>query len=121
LRPARVLAHGDLLMLEAGCRAWGRWKDHEEQIRAMERAAPGSGEFDISPNGHRQISARRISADRALKVWGETARQFGMTPVARIKTAGTAQGDLFGDIEAPRDHSAPDPTDPFGDSIGRLN
>ncbi|MGG7567892.1 P27 family phage terminase small subunit [Rhodovulum sp. DZ06] len=114
LGPARVLSHGDLLALEACCRAWGRWRRLEAKIDEIERRRELAGELSRTPNGHVQMSALRISADRALKQFSALAREFGLTPVARIKTAGTAQGDLFADLEPKRPaRGETDPTDPF--------
>lgn len=114
LGPARVLSHGDLLALEACCRAWGRWRRFEAKIDALEQRREFAGELTRTPNGHVQMSALRISANAALKQFASFAREFGLTPVARIKTAGTAQGDLFADLEPKRaPQTEADPTDPF--------
>ncbi|MFT6772458.1 MAG: P27 family predicted phage terminase small subunit [Paracoccaceae bacterium] len=118
LGPARVLSHGDLLALEACCRAWGRWRRFEAKIDQLDRRREFAGELTKTPNGHVQMSALRISANAALKQFAMLAREFGLTPVARIKTAGTAQGDLFADLTPQRSAQAPDPTDPFADPAG---
>jgi phage terminase small subunit len=116
LGPARVLSHGDLLALEACCRAWGRWRRFEAKIDELEKIREFGGELTKTPNGHVQMSALRLSANAALKQFALFAREFGLTPVARIKTAGTAQGDLFGDLEPSQPAAAFDPTDPFASS-----
>lgn len=119
LAPHHLLSHGDLLALEIGCKAWGRWKRLEREIDRLNKASDDrmGGEIDTTPNGHDQLSALRIAADRAAKQYHGMAGQFGLTPVARIKTAGTAQGDLFeipsADGKQDRKPDAIDPTDPF--------
>lgn len=120
LIPARVVSHGDLLALEAMCKAWDRWKRFEEKIEKLNALQEFGGELTKTPNGHLQMSALRISADRALKQFSVLAREFGLTPVARVRTAGTAQGDFLTLLDAqmqPRrrvEAHEPDPTDPYG-------
>lgn len=98
LAPARLISHGDLLALEAVCRCWGRWKTLEEKIAGI-GSDPLAGEVQKTPNGYLQISALRIAANQALKDFMVLAREFGLTPMARVKTAGQAQLDLFDDTE----------------------
>ena len=94
--PSRVLAHADLLALEAACRAWGRWRMMERQIDELGRSGSVlSGEMSKTPNGHVQMSALRIAAKQALGEFMSIAKDFGMTPVSRVRTAGSAQGTLF--------------------------
>lgn len=102
LLPAGVLARGDLMLLEAFARTWGRWKALELQIDALnERLGNASGgELVKTPNGYPQVSALRVSANMALKDAKDLARQFGLTPVARVATVGSAQGNLFPDLPA---------------------
>ncbi len=96
LLPAGVLANGDLMLLEAFARAWGRWRMLEDQIAKLNRGAGGlAGELMKTPNGYLQISSLRISADRALKDARIIGGQFGLTPVSRVRTVGAAQGELF--------------------------
>lgn len=120
LGPLHVVSHGDLPGLEIAARAWGRWKRLERIIDERNKASDDrlDGEIDVTPNGHMQLSALRIAADRAAKQYAQWAGQFGLTPVARIKTAGSAQGDLF-DQPKPQPKSAPveaDPTDPYANA-----
>lgn len=117
LVPKGNLALIDMRALEMWCRQYEIWAASEERIVELEKAQPGSGEYCETPNGHRQMSAERITAGRAFDRYMRIAPLFGATPVGRIRTAGAAQGDLFnwaGVAEA--DPAAPthDPTDPFG-------
>lgn len=120
LGQARVLAECDLLMLEACCREWARWREIVDTIHALEKEHGAlKAEISKTPNGHMQMSALRISANNALKNFRIMAGDLGMTPISRIKTTGSAQGDLFRDlegaaeVEAEAEGAAPDPGDPF--------
>ncbi|WP_340109471.1 P27 family phage terminase small subunit [Pikeienuella sp. HZG-20] len=122
LGPARHISHGDLATLGQGCLDWQRWRDFEDRIAQMNRAGDTDfeGELDTTPKGFRQMSQLRILADRAKRDWREVARQFGLTPVARVRTAGAAQGDFFTMLDAgPKKRDAApaalDPTDPYAD------
>ncbi len=100
LVPSKILAHGDVLSLEAACRSWGRWKRFEVEIAELAEKSQSSvaGELTKTPNGHLQMSALRISANQAFKEFMSVAKEFGLTPVSRVRTSGTAQGDLFKDL-----------------------
>ncbi|MCB1341090.1 MAG: P27 family phage terminase small subunit [Pseudooceanicola sp.] len=97
LVPGRALARADVLALEAACRAWGRWREIERQIGELGRKSGNllAGEVSKTPNGHVQMSALRIAAKQALGEFTNLAKEFGMTPVSRVRTAGSAQGSLF--------------------------
>lgn len=119
LVPKGNLAQIDLRALEMMCRQYEIWAVSERAIIEAEKVEPGSGEFTVTPNGHRQMSAERIAANRALREYMRMAPLFGATPVGRIRTSGTAQGDLF-DWARPEADDATDqterpfdPTDPF--------
>lgn len=88
LIPARLVSHIDLLALEMMASAFGRWRKCE---RACRRSG---GEYAKTPNGHKQLSAERINANNALRQVKDLGAKFGMTPVERIKTTESAQGDL---------------------------
>lgn len=118
LAPKQNLASIDLRALEMACRQYEIWATAEREIDVKERASAGSGEYVTTPNGHRQMSAERITANRAMREYMRIMPLFGATPVGRIRTSGTAQGDLFDFIgmdSAARDEPAPaiDPTDPY--------
>lgn len=133
LGAARHLSRGDLPTLVQGCLDYQRWQEFEEEIarrnraglRAEGEASAFAGELDATPNGFRQMSQLRILADRAKKDWQTVARQFGLTPVARVRTAGAAQGDFFAALDtrdggAERDAMAgafTDPADPFAPAM----
>lgn len=121
---AGILARGDLPMLEAMCHEWERYARLQAVIahRNRESADGFGGELSTTPNGHVQMSAERISANQALKQVRHIAQEFGLTPVARVRTAGTAQGDLFDGLEPPDeapkpDQEPPNPTDPFNSVV----
>lgn len=105
LIPSRVLARADVLALEAACRAWGRWRTLERKIDELGKSGsnPLAGEMTKTPNGHVQMSALRIAAKQALNEYLNLARDFGMTPVSRVKTAGSAQATLFEALESDKD------------------
>ena len=68
----------------------------ERQIDELGRSGSVlSGEMSKTPNGHVQMSALRIAAKQALGEFMSIAKDFGMTPVSRVRTAGSAQGTLF--------------------------
>lgn len=118
LVPRGNLAQSDLRALEMLCRQYEIWAIAERAIIAAERVERGAGEYTTTPNGHRQMSAERITANRAMREFIRIAPLFGVTPVARIRTTGTAQGDLFDwSGPAPEETEAEagplDPTDPF--------
>lgn len=122
LGAARHLSHGDLPTLAQGCLDWQRWKRFEAEIERKNRETDDrlGGELDETPSGFRQMGQLRILADRAKRDWQAVARQFGLTPVARVRTAGAAQGDFFAMMaeradRAERGGPAPalDPRDPF--------
>lgn len=117
LVPKGNLAHIDLEALEMMCRAYEVWAIAERSIIAREKTEPGSGEYTTAESGYRQISPERVTANRAAAEYRKWCMLFGATPVARIRTAGTAQGDLFdwGGAGAPEESAEQhDPSDPFG-------
>ena len=123
LVPHQNLAVIDLGALEMMCREFENWKLAELEIERREAAAPGTGVYQLSPNGYKQMSAERVEANRAQKEYRKWGMLFGATPVARIRTNGTAQGDLFdwGSRERPESgegRGAPDPTDPYAPRPG---
>lgn len=123
LAPKQNLASIDLRALEMACVQYEIWARNERSIQARERLEAGSGEYVTTPNGYRQGSPERFMANRAMKEYMGIMPMFGATPVARIRTSGTAQGDLFdffGMQESePSEAEAPfDPSDPY-DGIGR--
>jgi len=121
LAPARIVSHGDLMALEIMCKHWARWRKLEAKVDEMNAKVDLGGELTKTPNGHLQLSTLRIAADRAAKQYMAIAREFGLTPVARVRTAGTAQGDFFVLMDAKptkpaKDQAAPPPrdeTDPY--------
>ncbi len=119
LVPNTNLALIDLRALEMMCRQYEVWAIAERTIKDHERADAGSGEYTVTPNGHRQMSAERITANRAMREFMRIAPLFGATPVGRIRVTGTAQGDLFdwaapAPAPTPDEGGPPDPTDPYG-------
>lgn len=99
LVPARLVSHADLLALEMMAVNFSRWRRAEEACR---RGGRGLGTYAKTPSGYRQISANRVEANKAQAQFLAIAREFGLTPVARIKTTESAQGDLPFDEPAPK-------------------
>lgn len=87
LIPMRLLAHIDLLALEMFASAFGRWRRAERRCRK-------EGNYFTTGNGYRQLTPWRIDANKALAQVMAIGAKFGMTPVERIKTTESAQGDL---------------------------
>ncbi len=118
LVPKTNLALIDLRLLEMACCDYQTWKIAILTIQKREREVPGSGEYVTTPNGYRMMSPERITAKQADLGYRLKITLFGATPIARLKTTGTAQGDLF-DWGGPDDaevEDAPgplDPTDPY--------
>ncbi len=124
LVPKTNLALIDLRLLEMACCDYETWKIAILTIKEAERVLLGSGEYVTTPNGYRQMSPERITANKAALDYGRKITLFGATPIARLKTTGTAQGDLFdwsGPDEAEiEDAAGPlDPTDPYS-GVGPL-
>jgi P27 family predicted phage terminase small subunit len=108
LAPRRNLSVMDLGALEMCCHAYQRWRNAAE---LMKKDGP-EGPYQTTPQGFRTMSAEAVELAQAFKQYRALASDFGVTPVARIKTNGTAQGELdFGD--AARPHADHDPTDPL--------
>lgn len=111
LIPKRYLSHIDLLALEAFAVAFSRWRREERNCRGKRRRNgvwDHAGEATITPNGLEQQSRARQAANRAFEQVRALGGDLGMTPVARIKTCETAQGDLFQIAPAPAAPSDPD-------------
>jgi phage terminase small subunit len=118
LVPKTNLAQIDLRLLEMACCDYETWKIAILVIKAREHESAGSGEYVTTPNGYRQMSPERITANKAALDYRMKITLFGATPIARLKTTGTAQGDLFdwcGPEEAEDDEvvAPPDETDPY--------
>ena len=127
LVPKGHLALIDIPALEMMCHNYQRWVGLELKIARLEKEEAGTGDVAVTPNGHHQQSVWRNMANQAQLAYRMMAKEMGATPVARIRTAGTAQGDLFDFLGAggssERDDSptnddavpsAVDPCDPFG-------
>ena len=100
------------------CADYETWKIAYLTIREREKAEPGSGEYVTLASGYRQASPERWTANRAAVNYRLKITLFGGSPIARLKTTGTAQGDLFawGGPEEVADDQAVgplDPTDPY--------
>lgn len=108
LIPARLVSHIDLLALEAFAQAWS---DYRRAMRKCLRPGKGNGDYSTTPNGHTQLSAARILANRALSQVMSIGAKFGMTPVERIKTTESAQGDLPLDDPQPEPDAGADRSD----------
>lgn len=123
---AGMLAHGDIGHLIRAAHDFARWYALEVEIAeaAIEGGKVSAGEIDKTSKGNLVLSAKRIAADRAWKSYHEIMSAFGITPVARIKTSGAAQGDFFNALDQDLGNGAQastagvptldDPTDPFG-------
>lgn len=95
----RRIAPSELLTLEAGCRAWARWKAIEEKIAEVSTGNVLAGEVAKAANGTLQASALRAAADAALDEWRRIAGGFGVAmPDARAVVPET---DLFGYPDRP--------------------
>lgn len=110
LAPRRNLSVMDLGALEMCCHAFQRWR--HAALRMKRDGAEGP--YQTTPKGYQTMSAEAVEMAQAHKLYRALAGDFGVTPVARIRTNGTAQGELpFGDL--PLGQAAEhDPTDPLG-------
>ena len=127
LVPRGNLAVIDLGALHMACKAFQRWRHLEAEIdrlnkagRAEDPARPFAGEVQVFASGAEQKSTLRQLAKEAEASYHRWAVEFGGTPAARIKTAGTAQGDLFDHADrqaSGKDDAEPapayDPTNPM--------
>lgn len=127
LAPKQNLSVIDLGPLEMMCVEFQNWKRAELAIQAKEKEAPGSGLYQTSENGYRNFTPEKAEARRAQTEYRKWADRFGATPIARLRTNGTAQGDLFdwgvrGPAADPDEAPRPiDPTDPYASvSSGRI-
>lgn len=75
----RTLDRADLLTLEAGVRAWARWRALEEKIAQLAQGNPLAGEVSKGPGGELKRSALREAADDALDTWRGIARGLGLS------------------------------------------
>lgn len=94
IEPGRVLTEADLMRLEAGCRAWSRWRALDGKITDMSRDNSLAGEMAKSAAGGLQVSPLRHAADAALREYTAFTREFGVAlPADQTDVPST---DLFG-------------------------
>jgi P27 family predicted phage terminase small subunit len=97
----------DTAALAVYCQAYGEFVALEERIQELcgfvdaetLRVAGVEALLDIAPSGYRQIGALLQVRDRAADRMLKAAREFGLTPAARMRVLAVPQLPLFGDDE----------------------
>lgn len=95
----------DLAALAVYCQAYGEFVAVEERIQELAgfvdvetlRVAGVESLLDVAPSGYRQIGALLQVRDRAADRMLKAAREFGLTPAARMRVLSAPQLPLFGD------------------------
>lgn len=102
----------DRAALAAYCQAWGEWALLEARVKQLmaEPATSGSGRkgadalIDVTPSGYKQVSALAQARDRALDRMLRFAKEFGLTPAARIQSTAGQQLALPGVPDDPMEN-----------------
>lgn len=74
----RFLTPADVMALEAGCRAWARWRGIEEKLAELSAGNALAGEVSKGADGRAEISAMRRAADSALAEYRGVMKMFGV-------------------------------------------
>ena len=88
LLTAGLLTKLDRAALVGYCVAWGQWIDALDQLRAH-------GVLVKSPSGYPLQSPYLAIFNRAVEQVRSLGAEFGLSPSARVRLKGVAQGDLF--------------------------
>ena len=97
----RLVTEIDTAALALYCQAYGRWQEAERRIAEM-REKGGDGLLVKAPSGYPIQNPYLAIANRAMEDCHKYLQQFGLSPSARTRVTVNLQGDLFGNVEAPK-------------------
>lgn len=119
LAEANALARVDVPLVEMAARAWERWRSLDEMVVAAgQHDAPGEASAaqiaggEVGNKGFLSgLAQARAAAAKELRV---CLAELGLTPSARMKTAGAAQSNFFDVLETSVET---DDVDPFASNV----
>lgn len=101
LQALGLLTPCDRAALAAYCQAFGRWRQAERALAAMAKADPLTGALMIRTKEGNAIQNPLVGiANKAMADMVRYAAEFGMTPSARSRIAGAADGEQKDDPAA---------------------